>query len=252
MAYGTVTLVGAGPGAADLITVRGLRAIQRANIILYDALSGEELLQYASHDAELIYVGKRCGKHSLKQPDINALLVQSALRAEHVVRLKGGDPFVFGRGHEELTYLRERGIHVDLVPGVSSTTSLALLQQVPLTRRHISESFWVLTGTTKHHQLSQDIRTAVKTNATLVILMGMRKLKDICELLKRECKSTTPVMIIENGSRPDERIHLGTVDSITDIHSEAGISGPGIIIIGEVVGLHPEYARQRALQNIAI
>ena len=248
MSVGKVTLVGAGPGAADLITVRGMRAIESADIILYDALSGDDLLSYAAEDAELIYVGKRCGQHSLKQPDINALLYTSALKANHVVRLKGGDPFIFGRGHEELKYLQRRNVAVEIVPGISSSTSLPLLQNVPLTRRRIAESFWVLTGTTKEHALSGDIRIAAQTTATLVILMGMRKLGEITDILKGEDKGDTAVMVIQNGSRKDQKVVIGTVDSIIEKVEQAGVGAPGIIVIGEVVNLHPQLTQEEVIE----
>ncbi len=241
-----VTLVGAGPGDPELITVKGLRAIESADAILYDALSSDELLTYAKPEAELIYVGKRCGRHSLQQDEINLLIVQTALRHGHVVRLKGGDPFVFGRGHEELTYLRAFDIETELVPGITSVTSLPLLQSVPLTKRGISESFWVLTGTTKTHDLSQDIYQAVKTDATLVILMGTRKLAQIVDLLVTEGKSEIPVMIVQNGSRDDENLVIAPAHEIVAKAKEQMTTGPGIIIIGDVVALHPEYVYQYA------
>jgi len=249
MPLGKVTLVGAGPGAVDLITVRGMRAIQSADIILYDALSGDDMLAYASDDAELIYVGKRCGQHSLKQPDINALLFQSVSRGKQVVRLKGGDPFIFGRGHEELAFLQNRNVEVEIIPGISSSTSLPLLQNVPLTRRRIAESFWVLTGTTKQHELSGDIEIAARTSATLVILMGMRKLGEIATILARVGKQTVPVMVIQNGSRDDQKVVLGTAQDIVAKVQEAGVGAPGIIVIGEVVGLHPALVQEEVTVN---
>lgn len=251
MSLGKVILVGAGPGAADLITVRGMRAIQSADIILYDALSGEDLLEYAAEGTELIYVGKRCGRHSLNQADINALIYHSTKRAAVIVRLKGGDPFIFGRGHEELMYLNNKGIQVEVIPGISSSTSLPLLQHVPLTRRRVAESFWVLTGTTKEHQLSEDIQLAVKSTATLVVLMGMRKLAEIAALLVTEGREDVPMMIIQNGSRHNERVVLGTASNIVDKTLEANVSSPGIIVIGEVVGLHPALVQEEVSQNWA-
>lgn len=242
-----VSLVGAGPGDPDLITMRAVKAIESADAILYDALVGAELLKYARPDAELIYVGKRCGQHSLKQPDINALLAQTAMRLGHVVRLKGGDPFIFGRGHEELTFLKAKGIEVEVVPGISSATSLALLQEVPLTKRRVAESFWVITGTTRDHQLSGDIALAAQSSATVVILMGMRKLEEICALFVSNEKGEIPVMVIQNGSRSNEKIVLGTIDTIHEKVVAEQVGAPGIIIIGEVVGLHPEYVHEKAL-----
>jgi len=244
-----VTLVGAGPGDPDLITVKAMKAIQSADAILYDALVGEDILKYASPHAELIYVGKRCGQHSLKQEDINALLAQTARRVGHVVRLKGGDPFIFGRGHEELVFLRKKNIEVQVVPGISSATSLALLQEVPLTRRRVAESFWVITGTTKNHELSKDLTLAAQSTATVVILMGMRKLDEISQLFSNAGKTETPVMVIQNGSQETEKVVLGTVTDISKKVQEAGVGAPGIIIIGEVVSLHPAYVHKKALES---
>jgi len=244
MKKGKVTLVGAGPGDAELITVKGMKAIQSANIVLYDALIGAEILDFAGPETELIYVGKRCGQHSLKQEDINALIVQCASRAHQVVRLKGGDPFVFGRGHEELSFLKKHNIEVEVIPGISSSISLPLLQQVPLTKRRIAESFWVLTGTTKSHQLSADIRLAAGSAATLVILMGMRKLPEICDLLQEANKGDVPVMVISNGSTNEEKVALGTATSIVAEVVSLGIGAPGIIVVGEVVSLHPNFVKE--------
>jgi len=235
-----VILVGAGPGDPELISVKGLKAIQAADVILYDALSSEELLLEASHSAELIYVGKRCTKHSLKQADINALIYQKAKQARIVVRLKGGDPYIFGRGHEEQVYLEKRGVRVEVIPGISSVTSLASLQHVPLTRRGISESFWVLTGTTKDHQLSEDVRKAVHTDATIVILMATRKLAIISQLLIDAGKSEIPMMVIESGSKEDEKVYLG---SPMDFLNGLSLDGPGVIVIGDVVALHHDYVK---------
>ncbi len=235
-----VILVGAGPGDPELISVKGLKAIQTADVILYDALSSEELLSEAPDRAEVIYVGKRCTKHSLKQGDINALIYQKSKTARSVVRLKGGDPFIFGRGHEEQVYLEKRGVQVEVIPGISSVTSLASLQHVPLTRRGVSESFWVLTGTTKDHQLSEDVKKAVHTDATLVILMATRKLSLISQLLINAGKADIPMMIIESGSKTDEKVFLG---SPIDFVNGLTLSGPGIIVIGEVVALHRDYVK---------
>jgi len=195
-----ISLVGAGPGDKDLITVKGLRLIQSADVVLYDALIATELLDEAPKGALKIFVGKRAGVPCIKQEDINDKIVSYAKEHGHVVRLKGGDPFVFGRGHEELVYAKSFDINVEVVPGISTVTSLPLLQEVPLTRRGISESFWVLTGSTKNHQLSNDIKAACKTSATLVILMGIRKIPMIQQLLIEEDRADVPVMLIQSGA----------------------------------------------------
>lgn len=241
-----ISLVGAGPGDKDLITVKGLKALQSADVILYDALVSPDLLEEAPVDAVRLFVGKRAGVACKKQEEINLLLVQSAFEFGHAVRLKGGDPFVFGRGHEEKTYAESFGLDVDVIPGITSGISLPLLQGVPVTRRGISESFWVLTGSTKEHQLSNDITLAAKSSATMVILMGIRKLPIIREVLMREGKADLPIMIIQSGSTVDEKCVVSTVSDIVEKAQFEKIGTPGIIVAGEVVSTHPEFIKQKA------
>lgn len=236
-----ISLVGAGPGDAELITLKGLRALQSAGIVLYDALVNKSLLEEAPTGAPRIFVGKRAGAHRYKQEEINQLLVQSALLYGHVVRLKGGDPFVFGRGHEELSYAARCGIETTVIPGISSCIALPELQGVPVTRRGSSESFWVLTGTTRRGTLSADVALAARSTATVIILMGMRKLREITDLFQRQGKADMPVLVIQNGSLPNERRVLGRIDDITGRVEAAGVGSPGIIIIGEVAALHPAW-----------
>ncbi len=245
MMKGKVTLVGAGPGDPELITVKGMKALSSADVILYDALSAEELLSYASPECIKIYVGKRCGRHSLKQADINTLILSYAKQYGHVVRLKGGDPFVFGRGHEEKISLEKLGFKVDVIPGISSSTSLPLIQGVPLTRRNISESFWVMTGTTKDHHISEDIYQAAKSDATAVILMGMKKLSEIAEIYCSEGKADVPVMVISKGSTSEEAVVIASAKDIYEQVQEAQLPTPGIIVIGEVVKLHPSIVKEK-------
>lgn len=241
-----ISLVGAGPGDKDLITVKGLKALQSADVVLYDALVSVDLLEEAPKDAIRLFVGKRAGIPCKKQDEINLLLVQSAYEFGHAVRLKGGDPFVFGRGHEEKEYAESFGLPVAVIPGITSAISLPLLQGVPVTRRGVSESFWVLTGSTKEHQLSNDIRLAAKSSATLVILMGIRKLSIIRDVLLSEGKSELPIMVIQSGSTAQEKCVVSTVEDIlTETHDEK-IGTPGIIVIGEVVRTHPEFIKQKA------
>lgn len=235
-----ITLVGAGPGDPELITLKGLKALQQADVVLYDALVNEEMLEFAPKEALKIYVGKRVNSHRYKQEEINLMLVQYAFSHGHVVRLKGGDPFVFGRGHEEMTYAMAFGIPTFVVPGISSCIAVAELQGVPVTRRGLNESFWVLTGTTRSGQLSNDVSIAAQSSATAVILMGMRKIRQITEVFAAHGKANTPVMVIQNGSLPEERRLLGTVSDIADQVEQEGLGAPGIIVIGEVVSLHPE------------
>ena len=244
-----VSIVGAGPGDPDLISVKGLKAIRKADVIFYDALVDEMTLEPSKPSCQLIYVGKRCGKHSLQQSDINLLIVQHALQGKYVVRLKGGDPFVFGRGYEELDYVRSFGIEVEVVPGISSSTALSSLQQVPLTSRGISESFWVLTGTTRHHRLSKDIRLACQSSATLVFLMATRKAGLIMDLFIENGKDELPVMIIQNGSMKGQHVLIGTAREMKFKHKEMIAGAPGIIIAGDVVALHPEIIHQKSVST---
>lgn len=250
-----VSIVGAGPGDAELITVKGLKAIQTADVILYDALANNELLDFAPENALKIFVGKRAARHYKTQDQINLLMVQYALSYGHVVRLKGGDPFVFGRAQEEIEFLHSFDIPTEVVPGISSSIGLATLQGVPLTTRHVSEGFWVITGTTQSGQLSKDIELAAQSTATVVILMGIRKLQQIAALFQDHGRHHTPVMIIQNGSKPSEKVVLGTVNNIVDIAKIHKIGTPGIIVLGETVRFHkdwPKVAQQVAsnVQNI--
>lgn len=237
-----VTLVGAGPGDADLITLKGIKAIKAADVILYDALVNAELLDYAKPSCTKIYVGKRAERLSTSQDQINRLLVDYALTHGHVVRLKGGDPFVFGRGGEELKFVHQYGIPTAVIPGISSSIGLTGLQQIPLTHRGVSESFWVITGSTSDGRLSDDLYTAVKTNATVVVLMGFSKLKQIVNLYQENGRGELPIALIQNGSLVNERIALGTIDTILEEADKNLLGVPAIIVLGEVVMKHQQFA----------
>ncbi|WP_282180765.1 uroporphyrinogen-III C-methyltransferase [Maribacter stanieri] len=229
-----LTVVGAGPGDIELITLKAIKALENADVVLYDALVNEDLLDYAKN-AELIFVGKRKGCYAYQQEQINELIISRAKSHGHVVRLKGGDPFVFGRGSEEMEYAASHGLEVAMVPGISSSLSVPAYQNIPVTKRGASESFWVITGTTKEHKLSTDVALAAKSSATVVILMGMSKLPQIVELFKDEGKSDMPVAIIQNGTRKNEKVGIGTIETIVDVVEKEELSNPAIIIIGEVV-----------------
>ena len=237
-----LTLVGAGPGDPDLITIKGMKAIANADVILYDALIDKELLDYAKRDAVKLYVGKRGGMRSIKQDQINLLIVKYAYEYGHVVRLKGGDPFVFGRGHEEAEYVQNFGISTEIIPGITSATAVPALQGIPVTRRGISESFWVITGSTKSGKLSRDIELAAQSTATIVVLMGMKNLPEIVKIYQQLGTSETPVGIIQNGSTSKEVTGFGTMDNILNVVFEKNIKSPAIIVIGKVVETHPELA----------
>jgi uroporphyrin-III C-methyltransferase len=233
-----LTLVGAGPGDVELITIKGMRAIQKADAILYDALACAELLEYAKPTAVKIFVGKRAGQHSLKQAEINELIVASAQKYGHVVRLKGGDPFVFGRGMEEMLYAEENGIPTEVIPGVSSALSVPVLQRIPLTHRTAADSFWVLTGTKTDGSFSKDLHLAAQSEATIVVLMGMNNLHEIINVFSAAGKANLPVGIIQNGSLPNEKTVFGTINTILAEVTQAKIGAPAIIVIGEVVNVY--------------
>ncbi len=230
-----LTLIGAGPGDPELITLKAIKALAGADVILYDALANRQLLDYAQPQAEIIYVGKRMGRHSVSQTEINRIIVENGLAGKHVVRLKGGDPVVFGRGFEEMEYAASFGIETVLIPGISSSIAAPALAGVPVTRRGVSESFWVLTGHTKDGKLPQDIHLAARSQATIVILMGMSLLNEICAVFSGHGKSEVPVGIIENGSRPEQRLVISTIDRIYKEVQQKGIRNPAVIVIGEVV-----------------
>lgn len=230
-----LTVVGAGPGDPELITLKAINAIKDANVILYDALINEALLEYASPKTERIFVGKRKGCYVYQQDQINELIVARAKSHGHVVRLKGGDPFIFGRGAEELDYAKQFGIDTYMVPGISSALAVPAYQGIPLTKRGCSESFWVITGTTKSHQLSTDIMLAAKSTATVVILMGMGKLPEIVQVFSEAGKKNLPVAIIQNGTTKNEKIGIGTINNICNEVEEKKLCSPAIIVIGEVV-----------------
>jgi len=245
-----ITLVGAGPGDADLITIKGLKALQTADVVLYDALVNEELLEFAPEHATKVYVGKRSGDHTHSQESINQLMVDYALNYGHVVRLKGGDPFVFGRGYEELDHAASYSIPAEVIPGISSSIGVPGLQHIPVTHRGLSESFWVVTGTTMDGQVSSDLFDAAKTKATVVVLMGLRKLTEIVKIYQAEGKNRLPVAVIQSGSTENEKVAIGIIDTIVELAEEKKIKSPALIVIGEVVSLHPMFQPIREFYDI--
>jgi uroporphyrin-III C-methyltransferase len=242
-----ITLVGAGPGDADLITVKAIKALKTADIVLYDALVNEELLEYAPKGAVKVFVGKRSGDHTYSQDAVNKLMVDYAINFGHVVRLKGGDPFVFGRGFEELEFAASFNIPATVIPGISSSIAVAELQNIPVTHRGLSESFWVVTGTISNGKISPDLYDAARSKATVVVLMGINKLAEITEIFKNEGKNKLPVAVIQSGTTVNEQVIIATVDTIVEAAKENKIGSPAIIVLGEVVSLHPKY---KLIQNI--
>ena len=229
-----VYLVGAGPGDPDLVTLKAIKALKKADVVIYDRLANEEILNYAD-GAEMIYVGKRAGAHSKKQEEINKILIQQGKKDGVVVRLKGGDPFVFGRGGEEMLALLKEGIPVELVPGVTSAVGVPTTVGLPVTHRGVATSFTVVTG--HEDPTKKDKQVKWNYNAdTIIILMGVGNLEEnMMEVMKYK-DSKTPVCVIEKGTSPDERIVLGTLENI----HQKNINPPALVIIGPVVDVYKE------------
>jgi uroporphyrin-III C-methyltransferase len=231
-----VYLVGAGPGDPELITLRGLKLIKKADVIIYDRLAGEELLKYARDGAELVYVGKRAGKHSYTQEEINGLLVEKAGEGKIVVRLKGGDPFVFGRGGEEAAALRQAGIGFEVVPGVTSAIAVPAAANIPVTDRRYASSFAVVTGQEDPGKKDKMDYGALGAD-TIVVLMGVGNLKNIITQMLRRRSKDTPVAIIEHGTTERQRVITCTLSDAVEKAAEAKVKPPAVVVIGEVVNL---------------
>jgi uroporphyrin-III C-methyltransferase len=229
-------LIGAGPGDPELVTLKAWRALQRADVILYDHLANTALLDLARPDCECISVGKRPYRATVTQEEIHELIRQKAAKGGTIIRLKGGDPFIFGRGFEEVLFARQLGLRVSYIPGITSMQT-AGLSDIPLTHRAISESIWIVTGTKKDGSLSADLRLALQSKATVVIYMGMKKLAEIAALYTQEGFAGMPAAIIQNGSRPEQQLAVGTAGSLVELATAHGLSHPAVIVIGEVVGL---------------
>jgi len=236
---GAVVLVGAGPGDPDLLTVRAAREIAAADIIFADRLVGAGILDLARPDATIVSVGKSKGEHSVPQDQIHARLIEAARTGKRVVRLKGGDPFVFGRGGEEVEALREAGVEVDVAPGVTAATGCAAALQVPLTHRNLAQSVTFVTG---HAALGKEPRldwdALSKGNQTVVVYMGVGTAGAIsARLIAHGRDADTPVAVIENGTRPNQVAAYGALGDLPDVIQSAGIEGPALLVIGEVVAL---------------
>ncbi len=236
-----ITLVGAGPGDPDLLTLKGVKALKNADVVLYDALVNEALLNYAPENAIKVYVGKRSGDETFSQELVNKLMIDYALNYGHVVRLKSGDPFVFARGYEEIDVAESYSIPTEIVPGVSSALGVPGLQKIPMVYGNLSESFWVVTGTNAAGEISPDLFVAAKSNATIVVLMGIEKIAAISAIFKAEGKGNLPVAVIENGSSSTENVVVGIVDTIEELIEEKKLASPALLVFGNVVSLHPQF-----------
>ncbi|WP_342440161.1 uroporphyrinogen-III C-methyltransferase [Paenibacillus sp. FSL L8-0436] len=250
MKQGSISIVGAGPGDPELITVKALRRIQTADVILYDRLVNEELLAYGRKEALRIYCGKAPGQHSMPQDGIERLMIKHASAGSHVVRLKGGDPFVFGRGGEEALASAAAGIPYEVIPGITSAIGAAASAGIPLTHRGLAASFAIVTGSRCHDHAAPVRWDALAHSVdTLVIYMGVSQLSGIREqLLKHGKDAATPVALIENGTTARERTVTGTLGNIDKLATVMKISNPALIIIGEAVKVREQLL---ALENAA-
>ncbi|AHF16311.1 uroporphyrinogen-III C-methyltransferase [Niabella soli] len=243
-------LVGAGPGDPELITLKAIKALASADVVLYDALANDALLLYAKKAAVMEFVGKRFGCHALSQSEINDLIIGMGRQYDTIVRLKGGDPFVFGRAQEEIEAATAAAMEVTIVPGISSALAVPASQMIPVTCRGVNESFWVVTGTTLSGELSKDVELAAQSSATVVLLMAMSKLEQIADLFMRYGKAETPVAIIQNGTLPNAARVTGSIKDIAYRAQHAGLANPAIIIIGEVVRLNREVAERKIIEQV--
>lgn len=229
-------VVGAGPGDPELLTLKAYKALQEAAVVLYDNLANKELLGFTSAECEKQYVGKLPYGEYTPQDTIHALIKEKAFSKGKVVRLKGGDPYIFGRGFEEILFAREHGIKTSYIPGISSLQA-AGLEDIPLTHRSISEGFWVMTGTKKDGSLTNDLKLAIQSKATVVIYMGMKKLKEIASAYQEEGKGDMPAIIIQHATLAHQKIARGTIRDLPMLAEEQQLSHPGLIIIGHVVDI---------------
>lgn len=230
-------VLGAGPGDPELITMKGYRVLKEADVILYDNLANKELLSLAKDGCEIIYVGKQPYGSYTPQESIHEMIKHFAFTKGKVVRLKGGDPFIFGRGFEEIIYAREHGIKTHFIPGITSMQASGF-EDIPLTHRAVSEGIWMITGTKKDGTLSSDLKLAMQSNATVVIYMGMKQLAVIAATYIEQGKGTMPAAIIQHASLPNQKIATGTVESLPEIAVAGSLTYPALIIIGEVVNFH--------------
>lgn len=238
---GRVALVGAGPGDAELITLKGARLLQTAEVVIYDNLVSQGILDLISPTAERIFVGKMAGNHTMPQDDICQLLVDKAQEGKFVVRLKGGDPFVFGRGGEEMDVLLEAGVPVDIVPGVTAALGAAASFGFPLTHRDHAQSCVFVTGHLKDHTVDLDWPALARPGQTVVIYMGVTGLETISrELQAAGLPGDTPAALIYRATWPNEKAHRGTLATLPEVARAHKVKPPTLIVIGSVVGLHQE------------
>ncbi len=253
---GKVYLVGAGPGDPELLTLRAARLLQSADVIVYDQLVGHGVLELARPEARKVFVGKQAGNHSLPQDAINALLVTLAGEGSQVVRLKGGDPFVFGRGGEEVECLLAAGIAYEIVPGITAASGMAAYAGIPLTHRDHAQSCVFVTGHLKDGGANLDWPALARPHQTVVIYMGVGALAEICRaLVAHGMPASLPAALVHKATLPEQRTVAGTLATLPQLAIEHAISAPALIVIGEVVGLHQRFdwfeKRAQALSAVA-
>ncbi|WP_455366605.1 siroheme synthase CysG [Kaarinaea lacus] len=240
---GEVYLVGAGPGDPDLLTFRALRLLQQADVIVYDRLVSEDILELARRDADLVYVGKERDKHTLPQEDINEMLARIAKKGKRVLRLKGGDPFIFGRGGEEIETLMQAGVPFQIVPGITAAAGAASYGGIPLTHRNYAQSVLFVTGHLKDGSMDLNWNALVQPNQTVVVYMGLLGAKQLCnKLIEHGMRTDMPIALVQQATTPQQKVFIGTLQTMPGIIDENTIKPPTLIIVGDVVQLHNKLA----------